>query len=123
MKQKIKKTVLGILAASMVLSTGTATTFAARTGCGHYYIDANGDGICDNRGSSQRNCRFTDKNKDGVCDICGSSKKECLANHKKGQNFVDKDGDGICDNRGNGNNKGNGRKHGNGCHNGRGKRR
>lgn len=102
MKQKLKKTVLGILAASMVLSTGTATTFAAKTGCGHYYVDANGDGICDNR---------------------GISKKECLANHKKGQNFVDKDGDGICDNRGNGNNKGNGRKHGNGCHNGRGKRR
>lgn len=97
MKQKVKKTVLGILAASMVLSTGTATTFAARTGCGDYYVDANGDGICDNRGSSKRNCRFTDKNKDGVCD--------------------------SCDNRGNGNTKGNGRKHGNGCHNGRDKRR
>lgn len=97
MKQKVKKTVLGILAASMVLSTGTATTFAARTGCGDYYVDANGDGICDNRGSSKRNCRFTDKNKDGVCD--------------------------SCDNRGNGNTKGNGRKHGNGCRNGRGKRR
>lgn len=51
MKQKVKKTVLGILAASMVLSTGTTTTFAARTGCGHYYVDANGDGICDNRGN------------------------------------------------------------------------
>ena len=51
MKQKVKKTVLGILAASMVLSTGTATTFAARTGCGHYYVDANSDGICDNRGN------------------------------------------------------------------------
>lgn len=119
MKQKIKKTALGILAASMVLSTGTATTFAARTDCGRYYVDANGDGICDNYDSSKHNCRFTDKNKDGICDNCG------LASHKKGQNFVDKDGDGICDNRGNGKGNGNrnGRKQGNGCHNGRGRRR
>ncbi len=102
MKQKIKKTALGILAASMVLSTGTATTFAARADCGRYYVDANGDGICDN---------------------CGLSRKKCLASHKKGQNFVDKDGDGICDNRGKGNGNRNGRKQGNGCHNGRGRRR
>ena len=54
------------------------------------FIDADGDGVCDNSGkalgsgkgwSKKNRTNFVDEDGDGVCD-----------------NFVDEDGDGICDN-------------------------
>lgn len=50
--------------------------------CGQNFVDEDGDGICDNKGSCQQN---------GEC----------------GKNFVDEDGDGVCDNKGSGQCKGN----------------
>ncbi|MCL2339459.1 MAG: hypothetical protein FWC59_00970 [Actinomycetia bacterium] len=50
------------------------------SGSGQNFVDANGDGICDN---------FVDADGDGICDNLGSG---------GGQNFVDANGDGICDN-------------------------
>lgn len=61
------------------------------------FVDANGDGICDNTGLRSSNGK-------------GNARVS-------GRNFVDTDGDGVCDNNGKNRqkvNKGNGSKHGNG---------
>jgi hypothetical protein len=72
------------------------------------FVDEDGDGVCDSRGSDWRNglgrgfamadgdgvCEgFVDEDGDGVCD-----------------NFVDEDGDGVCDSRGGGWSNGRGRR-------------
>lgn len=113
MKRKMKRTAAGILAAIMVLSGGTIQTFAANTGNGRNFIDANSDGICDNyTGKSGR--RFVDEDGDGICDnYVGKSEKGCR--------FTDEDGDGLCDNCGmkqkNGQNKGKRSGYGRNCKN------
>ena len=60
----MKKLRIGILAAAMVLAVGTTSAFAAGPGRGLRYVDANGDGICDNAGQY---CRYVDANGDGSC--------------------------------------------------------
>ena len=59
----MKKAFLGVLAATIVLSAGTTTAFAAGPGTGCNYVDANGDGICDYAGSA---CAYIDANGDGI---------------------------------------------------------
>jgi len=50
------------------------------------FVDADGDGVCDNAGKGMGHAwGFVDENGDGVND-----------------NFVDADGDGVCDNAGKG---------------------
>lgn len=61
----MKRTLAGILAAVAVFSAGATGVTAMDTGTGRYFVDANNDGICDNRGS---HCRYTDTDNDGVCD-------------------------------------------------------
>ena len=70
----------GAVVAALVLAIGATTAFAAGgwhraggswSGCqGSYcrYVDADGDGVCDNRGAG---CRYTDADGDGVCDYYG----------------------------------------------------
>jgi hypothetical protein len=53
----------------------------------HQFVDANGDGVCDN---------FIDADGDGVCDNCTG--KGTGKGNRTGSDFVDADGDGICDN-------------------------
>lgn len=56
----------------------------AGNGTGAAFVDADGDGVCDNAGTGMGHAwGFVDENGDGVND-----------------NFVDADGDGICDNEG-----------------------
>ena len=76
---------MGTAIAALVLTVGVTGAFAAG---GRNYVDANGDGICDNRGNY---CRFVDTDGDGVCDYHGSS---CW--------YTDTNGDGVCDNYGTG---------------------
>ncbi len=79
MRQSIKRTAAGILAAAMVVSAGSTDVFAA--GQGSRYIDSDGDGICDNRGGisttqniSVRSVRkFIDADNDGICDNYGTN--------------------------------------------------
>lgn len=122
----MKKAVLGILSAAIVLSLCAATAFAAYP-CGRHhrstassrcaYVDSNGDGVCDVCGVKHANCLsgkgtcFVDSNGDGICDNCGSY-------HRCGEWFVDADGDGICDHYGTGwgCSHGYGRGYGHGCH-------
>ena len=47
----MKKVFAGILSAAIVLSMCATAAFAAGPGCGRYFVDADGDGICDNAGS------------------------------------------------------------------------
>ena len=55
----MKKILMGTAVAALVLTVGLTTAFAAG---GRYYVDANGDGSCDNQGSY---CRFVDTDGDG----------------------------------------------------------
>ena len=80
--------VMGTVSAALVLSLAVTGAFAAGNGRGRNYVDANGDGVCDNYGTG-RGQYFVDADGDGVCDNCGTG---C------GQYFVDADGDGVCDN-------------------------
>lgn len=100
MNQKIKKAAVGILAAVLVLSGGTTSALAACPGHGRYYVDANGDGVCDYAKSA---CSHVDQNQDGICDTCG---KSCVSKKGRGRSFVDANGDGICDNYGKGHGNG-----------------
>jgi len=52
-------------------------------GRGHGYMHEDGDGM---RG------RFVDEDGDGVCDLRGTDQ-----GHEHGRGFVDEDGDGVCD--------------------------
>ncbi len=72
----IKKTLMGmsaILAVTLIVIIG----FASAQNNGQKFIDADGDGVCDNAGN---------------CPNKGSG---------LGKGFVDADGDGACDNAGN----------------------
>ena len=96
MKKKIKKTMLGIFAAGMVLFIGTAMAFAGSHRGGRYHRNFGNDGICGNRSvcAEENFCqningkRFMDTNNDGICDnrtakkssggrrgFCGRNKK------------------------------------------------
>lgn len=93
----MKKVCSGVLAMVIALSLGTSAAFGAGPGAGCNYVDADGDGVCDNYGIN-----------------CG-----CTGAENCGWNFVDEDGDGICDYYEAGQRGGNGR--GRGCRGGRGR--
>ena len=90
----MKRVLTGALAAVLAVSLSAATAFAAGPRCGRYYVDADGDGICDNTGSR---CVYVDANGDGICDNCGARHGHWAG---CGGAFVDADGDGVCDNCG-----------------------
>ena len=98
----MKKILTGILAVALVASVGATVAFAADFGgCRRHFVDADGDGICDNYGTGCRDgngCgNYADSDGDGVCDNygtnCGNGGNGC-------GNYVDADGDGVCDNFG-----------------------
>lgn len=108
MKKKIKKTMLGIFAAGMVLFIGTAMAFAGSHRGGGHHRNIGNDGICGNRSvcAEENFCqningkRFMDTNNDGICDNCNTDSRDCRCGRgSNGQNYTDVDNDGICDNR------------------------
>ena len=69
----MKKIATSIIAVALLLSVTATGVFAAQgTGAGRGFVDADGDGVCDNYGTGA------------------------------GRGFVDADGDGVCDNYGTG---------------------
>ena len=76
----MKKFLVVLSTAALVFSMGTTGAFAAVTGRGQHYVDANGDRICDH----YYGCTMNDT-------------------EGKGNNFIDADGDGICDHYSEGN--------------------
>jgi len=107
----MRKVLSGILAAVIVLSVCATTALAAGPGRGRYFVDADGDGICDNCGvyhrcgmaATSRGRNFVDADGDGVCDyyVTGQGRGNGRGNGVQGgcgRNFVDTNGDGVCDN-------------------------
>lgn len=94
MKRKMKKTVIGILAAAVVMSIGVVSAFAGGHGRGSRYTDANNDGVCDYAKSI---CQYIDADGDDICDNCDKERE-----HKThyGRYFADDDHDGACDHYG-----------------------
>lgn len=93
-------------------------------GQGNSFVDADGDGICDNCGQGNS---FVDADGDGICDHRGNGNSfvdadgDGICDHRgQGNSFVDADGDGVCDNRPSGSSAGG--SHRGGCHGGRGRR-
>lgn len=82
----MKKIAAGIAAAALILTLSTASAFAAGRGYRGNFLDENGDGICDNRGTAlcegRSGCSFTDENGDGICD--NYSKENCRRNDGAG---------------------------------------
>ncbi len=109
----MKKVVLGVLGTALALAVGTTGAFAAGSGVRRNFIDADGDGVCDN--IREGICSYIDTDGDGICDNRGARNGNCPA--EGGKNFVDADGDGVCDHYASGQNRGNG--HRNGSHHGR----
>ena len=64
----MKKILAGALTAAVVLTAGGAVWAAGGRGTGWRYVDANGDGVCDNQGTGY--C-WVDENNDGICDHQG----------------------------------------------------
>ena len=118
----MKRIVLGVLAAGIILTIGATTAFAAGVhggrargaetgiclsdGACSMYVDADEDGICDNCASDHGVClnngncdNYADADGDGICDNCASGHSACLNSGSCG-NYVDADGDGVCDNQG-----------------------
>ncbi len=107
-----KRIVIFVLVAALIIALGTAGAYAAYNGRG--YVDADGDGVCDNYGSGagctqiggcggQGAC-YVDADGDGVCDNYGSGAGCTQSGGCGGQGacYVDADGDGVCDNCGSG---------------------
>ena len=61
----MRKALLGVVAAAIILSLGSVSAFAAGPGGGRYFVDTDGDGICDNAGGR---CAYVDADGDGICD-------------------------------------------------------
>jgi hypothetical protein len=115
------KKYFGIMAAIMFMATlSFSSVYAQQNGKGKMngnnvnrgtrFIDANGDGICDNNASGKVSAgmrnqgkvkpNFVDANGDGICDnnatgTMGAGKGN---RGKTKPNFIDADGDGVCDN-------------------------
>ncbi len=94
----------------MAVSDDTTTTQTTQNQVqrGPRFVDANGDGICDNAAVNGKGLGnktgFVDADGDGVCDNKGTGQglKRGKGLKGSGANFIDRDGDGICDNKGKG---------------------
>lgn len=83
---------------------------------GPLFVDEDGDGVCDNKGTGYsgrhgqgKNYRnnFVDEDGDGICDNFVDEDGDGICD-----NFVDEDGDGVCDNYVGGKKQGGGRNRG-----------
>ena len=102
MKRVFRGVLTGVCIAVLAASIGTTTVFAAGPGSGSRFVDANGDGVCDNYTAAHSGAwvgygsRFVDANGDGVCDNCTAAHSGAWVGY--GSRFVDTNGDGVCDN-------------------------
>ena len=89
-------------AVSEIAPSQTTPSEQPRESRGTNYVDADNDGVCDNRPANGAGCGqgagFVDADGDGVCDNKGAGGRGC----GQGRGYIDANGDGICDNRGNG---------------------
>ena len=74
----IKKILLGVVVAVLVISIGITSTFAIGSAYGRNYADADNNGVCDNY--------------EAVVDGVRAAGRYC------GRSYVDADNNGVCDN-------------------------
>ena len=96
----MKRMIALVLVLALALSMGGVSAFAAgrhgqrqgggSRGSGQNWVDADGDGVCDNWASGGRHQNWVDADGDGVCDNWALGGRH--------QNWVDADGDSVCDN-------------------------
>ena len=102
------KKIAATLTIALILSVFSTAVTAAGPGNGRNYVDADGNGVCDNAGSNGNGCGrrsgcgkgYVDADGNGICDNADSNGNGC------GKGYADTDGDGVCDNAGS---------NGNGC--------
>lgn len=110
----MKKFVIAAIVIILIVALGTVGALASGpAGSGWGYVDADGDGVCDNFGVCGKGARCA--NADGICSggYFGSSYvstdnaayddySACDNYGYCGNGYVDADGDGVCDNYGTG---------------------
>lgn len=74
-----------ILTMVLIFSLCSTTVISAGPRNGRNFVDADGDGICDNYGSNGCGNGYCNGNGNGYCN-------------GNGNGYVDADGDGVCDN-------------------------
>ena len=74
-----------ILTMVLIFSVCSTTVISAGPRNGRNFVDADGDGICDNYGSNGCGNGYCNGNGNGYCN-------------GNGNGYVDADGDGVCDN-------------------------
>lgn len=100
-----KKVLAGILIALVVLAVGATSAFAAGTGGWHHLSggrgSCDGTGICTNCGSigCHGSC-YVDADNDGICDNRDTAAcANCGSANCDGTCYTDADNDGVCDNQ------------------------
>lgn len=100
-----KKILAGILIGLVVLAVGTTSAFAAGTGGWHHLSggrgSCDGTGICTNCGSTgcHGSC-YVDADNDGICDNRDTAAcANCGSANCGGTCYTDADNDGVCDNQ------------------------
>ena len=100
-----KKVLAGILIALVVLAVGATSAFAAGTGGWHHLSggrgSCDGTGICANCGSTgcHGSC-YVDADNDGICDNRDTAAcANCGSANCAGTCYTDADNDGVCDNQ------------------------
>ena len=100
-----KKVLAGILIGLVVLAVGATSAFAAGTGGWHHLSggrgSCDGTGICTNCGSigCHGSC-YVDADNDGICDNRETAAcANCGSANCDGTCYTDADNDGVCDNQ------------------------
>ena len=100
-----KKILAGILIGLVVLAVGATSAFAAGTGGWHHLSggrgSCDGTGICTNCGSTgcHGSC-YVDADNDGICDNRDTAAcANCGSANCDGTCYADADNDGVCDNQ------------------------
>lgn len=95
------KLVAGLVAGATLLTVGTVSAFASSQGncfggcqktrvcdttncSAQCYVDQDGDGVCDNRGTVCDGRYYVDVDQDGVCDNCGAGASAAHGCHGNG---------------------------------------
>ncbi len=105
----------GSLAHHAMRAAGDSNGTGGQGSCAGY-VDADGDGVCDNYGAGQGSrSGYVDADGDGICDNygngygCGNGQGNGNGygpGNGNGAGYVDADNDGVCDNYGAGNGRG-----------------
>lgn len=101
----MEKLMVGIMATITALSIGFTSAFVRGSRNEQNCVSVNND-VYNNCAAYNGKCMtgneygkyFVDTNGDGICDNCGGYYANDITGTTQGGNYVDIDGDGVCDN-------------------------